>query len=172
MRPKSAEDRRSRGARHGSDAVGLRIVIAYKFIKATSELLVGTVFLFLGSVGLADKLARAAREIRHHATEMWSIGLAERLIDVSTAHHVFVVAMALVVDGTVTLVEGWALHHRFRWSRWLVVGTTSLLLPVEAVTLVRHPTAGRAAVLLVNMVIVLYLIPRRDAFALKGERAQ
>jgi uncharacterized membrane protein (DUF2068 family) len=150
----------------------LRLVIGYKFVKALAELAAGAAFLILGSVGLAEKLAHVAEEIRHHATEAWSVALAERLIDVSTAHHVLVVAVALIVDGTVTLVEGWALHRRYRWSRWLVLGTTSSLLPFEAVTLVRHPSVGRGALLLVNSLIVVYLIRSRAAFAKNGEPAK
>ncbi len=152
-----------------SNAVGLRLVIGYKFIKAMAEFLAGASLLILGSVGLAEKLTYVAQAIRRHATEGWSISLAERLIDVSTAHHVFVVAVAVIFDGTVTLVEGWALHRRYRWSRWLVLSTTSLLLPFEAVTLIRHPSAGRVVLLLVNALIVAYLIPRRDAFTMRGE---
>jgi uncharacterized membrane protein (DUF2068 family) len=68
---------------------------------------------------------------------------------------VLVVAVAVIVDGTVTLVEGWALHGRYRWSRWLVVATTSSLLPIEVVTLVRHPSAGRVMLVLVNALIVV-----------------
>lgn len=124
----------------------------------------GPSFLILGSVGLAEKLTAIARVIRHHATEAWSIALAERLIYASTAHNVFIVAVAVIVDGIVTLVEGWALHGRYRWSRWLVVATTSSLLPFELVTLVRHPSAGRVMLVLVNALILLYLIQRRAAF--------
>jgi uncharacterized membrane protein (DUF2068 family) len=45
-----------------------------------------------------------------------------------------------------------------------VVATTSSLLPIEVVTLVRHPSAGRVMLVLVNALIVVYLIQRRAAF--------
>jgi uncharacterized membrane protein (DUF2068 family) len=166
----SSEGKASVGTLQRSNAVGLRLIIGYKVVKAMAELLAGASFLILGSVGLAERLTYVAQAIRHHVTEAWSISLAERLIDVSTAHHVFVVAVAVIFDGTVTLIEGWALHCRYRWSRWLVVGTTSLLLPFEAVTLTRHPSAGRVVLLLVNALIVAYLIRRRDAFTMRSER--
>ena len=107
------------------DAIGLKLIIGYKLVKAMAELLTGALFLLLGSVGFADVLSAAAQAIRHHATEAWSIALAERLIHASTPHNVFIVAVAVIVDGTVTLIEGWALHRRYRWSRRLVVGATS-----------------------------------------------
>jgi uncharacterized membrane protein (DUF2068 family) len=121
---------------------------------------VGATFFVMGSVGLAGKLASLARAIRHHATETWSIALAERLTDVSTARHVFVVAMAVTADGIVTVIEGWALQRHYAWSGWLVLGTTAALLPFEVLALSRHPNAGRAVLLLANLLIVGYLIRR------------
>lgn len=141
---------------------GLRLIIGYKLAKAAAEFLGGASIFVLGSVGFAQKLAFTAQAIRRHATEAWSIALAERLLDASTAHNVFVVAMALVADAVITAIEGWALHRRYAWSRWLVVGTTASLLPFEVIALVRHPNAGRALVLLVNLLIVGYLLRRHE----------
>lgn len=142
---------------------GLRLIIGYKLSKAAAELLGGASIFILGSVGLAQKLAYVAQAIRRHATEAWSIALAEKLLDASTAHNVFVVAMAILADSVLTSIEGWALYRRYVWSRWLVVLTTASLIPFEVVALVHHPNAGRAVVLLVNLVIVVYLIRRHEA---------
>lgn len=164
MMAASSEGKKFGRPRQRSSELGLRLIIGYKFVKGMIELLMGASFLFLGSVGLAEKLTAIVRVIRRHATEAWSIALAERIIHASTAHNVFVVAVAVIVDGTVTLVEGWALHGHFRWSRWLVVATTASLLPFEVITLVRHPSAGRVMLVLVNALIVVYLVQRRAAF--------
>ncbi len=155
------------GPRQHSSPVGLRLIIGYKILKGMIELLTGASFLFLGAVGLAEKLTAFARVVRDHATEAWSISLAERLMHASTAHNLFLVALALIVDGTVTLFEGWALYGRYRWSRLLVVGTTSSLLPFEVVSLVRHFSAGRVVLLFVNALIVVYLLQRRIASSMK-----
>jgi uncharacterized membrane protein (DUF2068 family) len=141
---------------------GLRAIIGYKLCKAAAELLGSAAIFIMGSVGLAADLGAAAQAIRRHATEAWSIALAERLLDASTAHNIFVVAMAMLADGLVTSFEGWALYRRYVWSRWLVVATTVSLIPFEVIALVHHANSGRALVLLVNLAIVVYLI-RRDA---------
>ncbi len=146
----------------GGAPAGLTLIITYKVAKAAAELLVSSVFFLVGSAGSAKGLAYAATEIRHHATEAWSIALAERLVDASTARHVFVVAMALMADGMVTLIEGWALSRRYRWSRWLVVLTTASLLPFEIRAVIHHLTAGRAGLLAVNTMIVMYLLRHGD----------
>lgn len=151
-------DRRSEVSR--SMPRGLRLIISYKLAKAVAEFLGGAVIFVLGSAGFAERLTHVAQAILRHATEAWSISLAERLMDASTAHNVFVVALSMVIDGIATSIEGWALYRRFAWSRWLVVATTAALVPFEVVALVRHPNAGRAAVLLINLLIVVYLARR------------
>jgi uncharacterized membrane protein (DUF2068 family) len=143
--------------------VGLRLIIGYKFVKAAVELLPGALLLSLGAAGLTGDLKALALFLRHHATEAWSIALAERLVHVTTQRHVIVVAVAALLDGALTFIEGYALHRRYRWSRWLVIGATSCSLPVEVVALVLRPTGGRMLLLFVNVSIVLYLLKRRVA---------
>jgi uncharacterized membrane protein (DUF2068 family) len=45
----------------------------------------------------------------------------------------------------------------YLWAPWLVVGATSLLLPVELVEIIRHVTLGRVGLFLANSAIVIYL---------------
>jgi uncharacterized membrane protein (DUF2068 family) len=137
---------------------GLNLVIFYKFAKSIIEILIGGAFLVLGSAGLAKEFAKIAQFVRHHAAQAWSISLAERLIDVSTVHNIFVIALALIFDGVLTGFEGWALRRGYVWSRWLVVVTTASLLPFEVLGSVRHPSAGRVFILLANILVVVYLV--------------
>jgi uncharacterized membrane protein (DUF2068 family) len=137
---------------------GLRLIIGYKLAKAAAEIIAGGSFLALGSAGATKTLVHAAQILRHHATEAWSIALAEKLLDVSTARHVLVVATAVIADGLVTAVEGWALYKGYFWSHWLVMLTTASLIPFEVISLTRHFNAGHVILLLVNVVIVLYLL--------------
>ena len=143
-----------------SGSAGLKLIVAYKFAKALLEMFLGVLMLS----GLAHKLiaVTGAANIRHHATEAWSITFAERLLHSPTAHSLHVIALAALLDGAVSLVEGWALHRRYGWSGWLVVGATFCLIPFECIALVRHPTSGHLALLLMNALIVIYLIRRRD----------
>jgi uncharacterized membrane protein (DUF2068 family) len=137
---------------------GLRLIIGYKIAKAAVELLAGIAIFALGSAGATRDLVHVALLLRHHATEAWSIALAEKLLDVSTARHVMVVAVASVADGIVTAVEGWALYRGYAWSHWLVMLTTASLLPFEIIALARHFNIGRVLLLTVNLLIVVYLL--------------
>lgn len=139
---------------------GLKVIIWYKLAKAGAELLAGAIFFTFGSGSLAADLAAFAQTIRRHATEAWSIALAEKLLDVSTAHNIFVVAMAIVADGVLSLLEGWALARGFRWARWLVLATTAALVPFEILHVIRRPSVGHFALLAANTIIVVYLARR------------
>ncbi len=152
-----------------SAPTGLKVIVGYKLAKATVELLISATFFGMGFAGSARKLAYLAMGIRHHVTEAWSISLAERLLDASTAHHVFVVAMALLADGILTIIEGWALSRRYAWARWLVVATTACLLPFEVRAIMRHPNVGHVGVLLANVLIVIYLAVRGGAEGPKAD---
>jgi len=72
--------------------------------------------------------------------------------------------LTLILDGALSLVEAWSLHRRYAWGRWLVVGATSGLLPLELAAMIRHPTRVGAAVILLNAAVVLFLLARPRAF--------
>ena len=143
------------------DALGLRLIIGYKLVKAAAGFLLGVLIFSLASAGLADELQTVALNFRNHATAAWSVTLAKWLMGATTSRNLRVVAIAALLDAAASLFEGWALHRRFGWSRWLVVLTTSSLLPLEAVAIVRHFSAGRVALMIVNVLIVVYLVRHR-----------
>ena len=141
--------------------VGLRLIVGYKYFKASAEWLFAGLLLLLDSPRGTAELRAIALNIQHHATAAWSIALAERLIHVTTRRTLLVVALAAFIDGVLSCVEGWALQRRYPWSGWLVVGTTLSLLPFEAIALVHRPSTGRVALLMMNAVVVVYLLRHR-----------
>jgi uncharacterized membrane protein (DUF2068 family) len=143
------------------DDIGLRLIVGYKFAKAAVALLLGVLILSFASAGLADELRTIAMNVRNHATAAWSVALAKWLMNAATSRNLRVVAIASLLDAGASLFEGWALHRRFGWSRWLVVFTTSSLLPFEIVVIVRHFSVGRVALIAVNLLIVVYLVRHR-----------
>ncbi len=136
---------------------GLRLIIAYKVVKATVAVLLGTLLLGASGFALADVQALATSLLRH-ATSAWSIRLAKTLLDAATARNLQIIAVACLLDAALTGVEAWALHRRFWWSGWLVVAATSALLPFEGIALVRHFALGRVVITVGNVLIVAYLV--------------
>ena len=140
-------------------------MVGYKQAKAIFEVLVGVLLLSLTAVGLADHLREVAVHIRHHAVEAWSIALAERLVRASTKRNLLVIGVASLLDGALSASEGWALCYRYRWSRWFVVGTSSILVPFEVLALAHRFSVPRLGLLGANVSIVIYLVWRGVATA-------
>ena len=145
------------------DAVGLRVIVGFKLFKAAVGLSFGALVLGLVAAGLTDRLLSAALQFRHHVAENWSVLLAELLIRTATVRTLRVIGLAAIIDGVSSLIEGWALHRRLWWSGWLIVCTTSVAIPLEGIAIIRHPGGIRIALIVTNVLIVVYLIHRRAA---------
>jgi uncharacterized membrane protein (DUF2068 family) len=147
---------------------GLTIIIAYKLIKGGLWLVFAVALLVLMRLGLGDDLLGLAEQLRHHS-RAWTLALADLLVRASTRRGLWTLFVALVADGTLTLVEAWALIRGHWWGPWLVVVATGSLLPFEVVALARHPHVSRFILLVVNVLIVAYLA--RKALREHRERA-
>jgi uncharacterized membrane protein (DUF2068 family) len=135
---------------------GVVVIIVYKFVKAGLWFVLAAVILVMMQMGLGDRLLGLAAHLRLHA-HPWSLHLADLVVKASSRRSLHTITVALLADGTVTLVEGWALVHGHWWGPWLVVVATGTLIPFEIHSLLHHPHAIRALLLLVNLAIVVYL---------------
>jgi uncharacterized membrane protein (DUF2068 family) len=152
---------------------GLVLIIAYKLVKGGLWFVLAAAILVMMRMGLGDHLLGLAEHLRHHA-HAWSLHLADLAVRASSRQALWTIVVALLADGTLTLVEGWALVHGRWWGPWLVVVSTGSLLPFEVLALVRHPHAVRAIVFVVNIAIVAYLAGNalREARVKRFERRE
>jgi uncharacterized membrane protein (DUF2068 family) len=135
---------------------GLVLIIAYKLAKGGLWLVFAAVLVATMRMGLGDRMLGVAAHLRHHSGA-WSIQLAELVVRAATRRGLWIITVALTLDGLLSLVEGWALVRGHWWGPWLVVAATGSLLPFEVVAFVRHPHAVRGAVFVANVAIVAYL---------------
>ena len=135
----------------------LRLIAAERVLRGT--LLVGAgVYLFshLGSDfgRVAERIMRAVElDPRTH--------FLHRIVDYLHnlhAHELKIAAALAIGYGVLELVEGVGLWLDQIWAEYLVIVATSLLIPFELYELVRHPSPWKAAGILVNVLIVLYLV--------------
>jgi uncharacterized membrane protein (DUF2068 family) len=145
---------------------GLTAIITYKIVKGALWLVLAPVIALAVHVGLSERLLGVADELRH-STHAWSLELAKLIVRAATPRGLWIVVVALLADGAVSLVEGWALAYGHWWGPWLVVLSTSSFLPLEALAFVHHRHVGRALLLAVNLAIVVYLARK----ALRERRA-
>jgi uncharacterized membrane protein (DUF2068 family) len=138
----------------------VRLIVAYKLVKAALWIALAAVFTAAVLGGGAEELHALALGLRRHGVSAWSIHVANLLVTATTRGHLALTAVALGLDGVLSLVEGWSLWRRYAWGPWLVVIATGSLIPFELVELVRSVRLGRVLVLLVNVAIVVYLVRR------------
>jgi uncharacterized membrane protein (DUF2068 family) len=135
---------------------GVVVIIAYKFIKGGLWLVSAALLVAFMRSGVRDRMLDVAEHLRHHSGA-WSFEIARLVTRAATPRGLWTIAVALTVDGTFNVIEGWALVHGKWWGPWLVVVSTGSFLPIELIAFARHPQVARAAVFLVNAAIVAYL---------------
>jgi uncharacterized membrane protein (DUF2068 family) len=72
-------------------------------------------------------------------------------------HEVQLFGVLAIGYAGLEVTEGVGLFYRKRWAEWLTVVATSLLVPLEAYELARHPSVLKAAGIAANVAIVIYL---------------
>lgn len=147
------------------DEAALRAIITYKWVKGAVQLLLAAALAITLLLGFHDELARWAHEFRNHSTRAYAVVLGRALETATSKRGLHITLLALLVDGCVTCLEGWALHRRRPWGPWLVVGVTGSLLPFELYELFHRFRPIRLLVLVVNAAVVAFLVAHARAQA-------
>jgi uncharacterized membrane protein (DUF2068 family) len=69
-------------------------------------------------------------------------------------------AIGTFIYAAIFATEGTGLLFRKRWAEYFAVISTSLLIPLEMYELIHRVTVIKAAVLLINVAIVAFLVHR------------
>jgi uncharacterized membrane protein (DUF2068 family) len=141
-------------------AVGLRLIITYKVVKAIVQATLAATLPALTRAGVTADLAAWATFLAEHLVHGWARAFARLLAAVLAPSHLTLIALALGLDAGLSAFEAWALHRRFLWAPWLVVIAGAALLPFELFELARRVRVGRVVALLLNVLIVGYLARR------------
>jgi uncharacterized membrane protein (DUF2068 family) len=132
-------------------------IAAERAIRGLLLVGVGIALLVERNADLGSFATRLARRIEldpkhgivHHA--IVRIGALDR-------NQVALIGAGAVAYGLLELTEGVGLWFRRRWAEWLTVVATSILVPFELWELVHRPSVLKAAGLVVNILIVIYLV--------------
>jgi uncharacterized membrane protein (DUF2068 family) len=138
--------------------VGVQAIIVYKLLKAGVEVLLGSAAVFLVVRGTEAGAATLAEIVLEHFAGGWAIQVATFIVVLATSGHAKFVAVAAFADAVLSAVEGFALQADRWWAPWLVVIATGALLPMELWALWHRPRWGRVVILLVNLVVAAYLL--------------
>jgi uncharacterized membrane protein (DUF2068 family) len=140
-----------------SDDRLLRLIAIFKFLKAVLLIALG--------VGLFRLLHRDIGSVLQHWCGALGLDPESHFLDKALAKATKVspgqmkkLGVGSFIYAGLFLAEGTGLWLRKRWGEWLTVIITSSLVPVEIYEIHRHPSYAKAAVLALNIAIVIYLI--------------
>ena len=139
----------------------LRLIAAFKFVKAAVLIIVGIGALRLLSperaAAVQGWLEGLVLEQGHHVISM----VADRalaLLNLAGRKQFSDLAIGAFLFATVFVVEGIGLALARRWAEFLTVAVTTSFLPVEAVALWHRFTLLRAGTMTLNAAVVVYLL--------------
>ena len=138
-------------------AGGLRVIAIFEASKGALVLFVGFGLLSLshhGAQNVAEEIVgRFHLNPAHHHPRI--------LIDAATHidnSRLRLLALAALLYSAMRFIEAYGLWRVRAWAEWFAIVSGGVYLPVELYELVRHATAVKAVVLVVNTGIVAYLV--------------
>jgi uncharacterized membrane protein (DUF2068 family) len=137
----------------------LRLIAIFKLFKAITLIAVGIGALKLFHHGPGGTLA--------HWVERLGLNPGGRYVDLALSKVSSVspqrlkdVGFGSFVYAALFLTEGLGLWLMKPWGEWVTVFITGSLVPLEVYEIVKHPTAGKVIILLLNIAVVVYLVLR------------
>lgn len=136
--------------------LGLRSIALFEAIKGVLALAAAGGLLSLRHTDL--HAATDALLLRHgidpetHYMRLFIEGVAR-----ATNHHVGQIAALALAYAVIRLAEGYGLWHAKHWAEWFAVISAGLYLPFELGHLVRRPTWLTSAVVVFNILLIIYL---------------
>jgi len=142
-----------------ASATGILLIGAFKLIKGLLLVAVGIGALKLLHKDLATVVGHWIDILRVDPDNRFVHSVLERVLPITPKQLKEISAGTFFYAGLL-LTEGIGLLMRKHWAEYFTVITTAALLPLEMYELVRHFTAAKVIVLLVNAAIVVYLVLR------------
>jgi uncharacterized membrane protein (DUF2068 family) len=143
----------------------VRLIALFKLLKGILLIAVGVAALKLLHTDIASMVEDWARLLGFLQNSRF-LGRALSAAAALTPDRVRDVIVGSFLYGGLFLTEGIGLWLLKRWAMWFTVIITASFLPIEIYELAHHPSAGKTALLAINLALVGYLIRRiRDGRA-------
>ena len=136
---------------------GVRTVATIEFTKGVLVVLAGLGVFSMRPRdiwGVAESLLEFIHANPHHHFVGVFISLVYRIHDV----RLWKIAMVAGIYTILRFVEAYGLWYTLPWAEWLAFASGAIYVPFEVTDLIRHTTWFGGAVLVVNLVIVLYML--------------
>lgn len=71
--------------------------------------------------------------------------------------RLLLISIAAIIYSLIRFIEAYGLWHRYRWTEWFALLSGSIYLPYEFFKFVTTNNLLNAAILLINLIIVIYM---------------
>ena len=150
---------------HGSHRGGLRAVALLEMLKGILAIAaaIGLFTLRHRDIGdIVENLIESLHLNPAHRVVQALIAAADRLSEAKIVAMIGVAAAYAIIR----FIEAYGLWNGRAWAEWFAIVSGSAYLPWEIIEVIKHPNRFRWAVLIVNILVVLYMIyVRRDEAA-------
>lgn len=140
-----------------SHKYGLRMVGVVEGLKGAAVVALCFVLLSLLHKDLdtvVDRLIEWLRLNPDSRVADWFYELADR----TTGRGIWTAVTVGVAYAACRFVEGYGLWHERSWAEWFAVISGAVYVPFELFALLAHPHWIRLAVLVINILVVLYIL--------------
>jgi uncharacterized membrane protein (DUF2068 family) len=137
----------------------LLAIAAFKLVKGALLVAVGIGAIKLLHRDVADTVMHWVDILRVDPDNRFIHGLLTRVLWV-TPKQLKLASVGTFVYAGLLLTEGAGLLLQKGWAEYFTIITTGALVPLEVYELVRHVTAAKIIVLIINVAIVVYLVVR------------
>ncbi len=135
---------------------GIRAIAIYEAVKGLIGLLAGFGLLSLVNRDITDFAEDLIGFLHLNSEGRLANRIVETVIKLNPANIKIFFAIALVY-ATKQFVEAYGLWRLRAWAEWIAILSGVIYIPVEIYELIHKPTFTRAAILIFNVAIVIYL---------------
>src|ERR1700680_2053366 len=137
----------------------VRLIALFKLLKAAMLIAVGMSALQLLHKDVASIVGHWVRVLGLDPGNRYVDRALQKVADL-TPQKIRSLGVVSFIYAGLFLTEGIGLWMVKRWAEWFSVIITTSLVPVEIYEILRHPSAIKCLVLIVNIAVVGYLIYR------------
>jgi uncharacterized membrane protein (DUF2068 family) len=140
-----------------SHSRGLRVIAAFKLLKALALLALGIGALRLLHKDVAAVLEHWINIFRVDSHNHFINLLLEKLSNVDD-RRLKELSVGTFIYAAIFFTEGMGLWFRKRWAEYFTIITTASFLPLEVYELVSRFSGGKVLALVINLAVVAYLV--------------
>ncbi len=154
----TARAERAKTVRRRSHAAGLRTVASLEALKGVAALTLAYVIsrAIKHDYDFEDLAERIFGFFHISISHHWSQHVLNWADKISDWHPTTILAVAAAYT-SLRFLEAYGLWRQRIWAEWLAIISGCIYLPLEIYKLFHHPNAFHWAILLINIVVVLYI---------------